>query len=283
MSKTARSRTASRAQAYGSRSRQRLDSLTRALPQPAAAVRTHLRRRLHGAQPVVGRLAVRRRPDAPVTAAGPTIPIIVANMTAVAGRRMAETVARRGGLVGPAAGHPGRCRRRGHAVGQGPPPRLRHRADAGADEHGRRRARPAAQARARRGRRRRGRPTGRRRDRGRLHERRPLRPAAPGDVERAVHPRRPDRLRSARSTQLVAARRRLAPVVDANGRLVGVLTRTAALRATLYTPAVDRRGRLRVAAAIGVNGDVRAKAEQLLECRRGRARASTPRTVTSSG
>src|SRR3984957_18047166 len=30
---------------------------------------------------------------------GTTIPIIVANMTAVAGRRMAETVARRGGLV----------------------------------------------------------------------------------------------------------------------------------------------------------------------------------------
>ena len=30
---------------------------------------------------------------------GATIPIVVANMTAVAGRRMAETVARRGGLT----------------------------------------------------------------------------------------------------------------------------------------------------------------------------------------
>ena len=30
---------------------------------------------------------------------GTTIPIVVANMTAIAGRRMAETVARRGGLV----------------------------------------------------------------------------------------------------------------------------------------------------------------------------------------
>src|SRR5581483_2826073 len=30
---------------------------------------------------------------------GATIPIVVANMTAVAGRRMAETVARRGGLA----------------------------------------------------------------------------------------------------------------------------------------------------------------------------------------
>src|ERR1700722_1245353 len=30
---------------------------------------------------------------------GTTIPLVVANMTAVAGRRMAETIARRGGLV----------------------------------------------------------------------------------------------------------------------------------------------------------------------------------------
>ena len=30
---------------------------------------------------------------------GTSIPLVVANMTAVAGRRMAETVARRGGLV----------------------------------------------------------------------------------------------------------------------------------------------------------------------------------------
>ena len=36
-----------------------------------------------------------RAPDG----SGATIPIVVANMTAVAGRRMAETVARRGGLV----------------------------------------------------------------------------------------------------------------------------------------------------------------------------------------
>ena len=30
---------------------------------------------------------------------GTTIPVVVANMTAVAGRRMAETIARRGGIV----------------------------------------------------------------------------------------------------------------------------------------------------------------------------------------
>jgi IMP dehydrogenase len=64
---------------------------------------------------------------------------------------------------------------------------------------------------------------------------------------------------------LAEKHRRLAPVVDDDGRLVGVLSRTAALRATLYEPATDARGRLRIAAAMGVNGDVRGKAEALLE------------------
>jgi IMP dehydrogenase len=61
------------------------------------------------------------------------------------------------------------------------------------------------------------------------------------------------------------ARRRLAPVVDGDGRMLGILTRTGALRSTIYRPAVDSAGRLRVAAAIGVNGDVAAKASGLLE------------------
>jgi IMP dehydrogenase len=65
--------------------------------------------------------------------------------------------------------------------------------------------------------------------------------------------------------RLEGARRRVAPVVDPQGRLVGVLTRTAALRSTLYNPALDAAGRLRVAAAVGVNGDVKAKAAELLE------------------
>ena len=64
--------------------------------------------------------------------------------------------------------------------------------------------------------------------------------------------------------RLHEGRHRLAPVVDADGRLVGILTRTAALRATLYQPAVDESGRLRIGAAIGVNGDVAARAESLL-------------------
>jgi IMP dehydrogenase len=64
--------------------------------------------------------------------------------------------------------------------------------------------------------------------------------------------------------QLAEEHHRLAPVVDEDGLLLGVLTRTAALRATLYEPATDARGRLRIAAAMGVNGDVRGKAERLL-------------------
>jgi IMP dehydrogenase len=64
--------------------------------------------------------------------------------------------------------------------------------------------------------------------------------------------------------QLADEHHRLAPVVDEDGLLVGVLTRIAALRATLYEPATDARGQLRIAAAMGVNGDVRGKAERLL-------------------
>jgi IMP dehydrogenase len=43
------------------------------------------------------------------------------------------------------------------------------------------------------------------------------------------------------------------------------MTRTGALRSTLYSPAVDGSGRLRVGVAIGVNGDVAAKAKLLLD------------------
>ena len=60
-------------------------------------------------------------------------------------------------------------------------------------------------------------------------------------------------------------RHRLAPVVDGTGRCLGIMTRTGALRATLYSPAVDASGRLRVGAAIGVNGDVAARAKLLLD------------------
>lgn len=48
-----------------------------------------------------------------------------------------------------------------------------------------------------------------------------------------------------------------------HGHLVGTLSRRSALRSTLYRPAVDASGRLIVAAAVGINGDVAAKARAL--------------------
>ncbi len=63
---------------------------------------------------------------------------------------------------------------------------------------------------------------------------------------------------------LHAARRPMAPVVR-DGVLVGVLTRTGALRSTLYAPALDAGGRLRIAVAVGINGDVAANAAAALE------------------
>lgn len=53
--------------------------------------------------------------------------------------------------------------------------------------------------------------------------------------------------------------------VSRDGELAGVITRKGALRSTIYQPATDSEGRLRVAAAVGINGDVAAKAAELLE------------------
>jgi IMP dehydrogenase len=64
--------------------------------------------------------------------------------------------------------------------------------------------------------------------------------------------------------RLARAHRALAPVVDGAGHLVGILTRRNALRATLYRPAVDAEGRLRIGAAIGITGDVAGRADKLL-------------------
>jgi IMP dehydrogenase len=66
-----------------------------------------------------------------------------------------------------------------------------------------------------------------------------------------------DRLEAAHSGPAVL----LAP----DGTLAGVLTRTGAVRHGIYTPAVDDEGRLRIAAAVGINGDVPAKAKALVD------------------
>jgi IMP dehydrogenase len=195
---------------------------------------------------------------------GTTIPVTVANMTAVAGRRMAETVARRGGLavlpqdipvdvvaevvswvkgrdlvhdtpltLGPEAttGHalsllPKRAHGAVIVVEDGYPVGVVTESDCqGVDRFTQLRQVMSAEL---------------------------LTLPAGTDPERAFE-------------LLYGGRHRLAPVVDATGRCVGIMTRTGALRATLYQPATDRHGRLRIGAALGINGDVAGKAKLLLD------------------
>ena len=195
---------------------------------------------------------------------GATIPLVVANMTAVAGRRMAETVARRGGVTilpqdipadvvaevvswvknrhlvvdtaltlrpsDTVSDATALLTKRAHGaivvVEHGKPVGIVTDADCiGADRF------------------------------TQLHQ---VMSRNPQTLVDPIDPR-------GAYEQLDAQRRKLAPVVDATGALVGILTRTAALRAAIYRPAVDDNGRLRVGAAVGVNGDVKGKAAELLD------------------
>jgi IMP dehydrogenase len=63
---------------------------------------------------------------------------------------------------------------------------------------------------------------------------------------------------------MAAAGIEFAPVLH-RGAIVGTLSRTSAVRATLYQPTLDAHGRLSVAAAIGINGDPAAKARALVD------------------
>jgi IMP dehydrogenase len=64
--------------------------------------------------------------------------------------------------------------------------------------------------------------------------------------------------------ELAASHLQMAAVTE-DDKLLGILTRRGALRSTLYAPALDPDGRLIVGAAVGISGDVRGKAESLLE------------------
>ena len=64
--------------------------------------------------------------------------------------------------------------------------------------------------------------------------------------------------------QLVDQRLSFAPVVDSDGQLVGSITRRGALRSTMYAPAVDATGRLLTSVAVGINGDPGARARALV-------------------
>lgn len=195
---------------------------------------------------------------------GTTIPLVVANMTAVAGRRMAETMARRGGLVvlpqdvDPAvvaetvSWVKSRHLVLDTAVTLGPQdavadavnllPKRAHRAAAVLDAQGR--------------------PVGLVTESELTGVDRFARLAEVAQTDLIVVPADTEPRKI--FEELHNRRQELALAVDADGRLAGVLTRTGALRADLYSPAVDAEGRLRVAAAIGVNSDVAPKAEALL-------------------
>jgi IMP dehydrogenase len=63
--------------------------------------------------------------------------------------------------------------------------------------------------------------------------------------------------------QLAHHRDGAAPVVDDDGRIHGVMTRKGALRSTIYRPALDSYGRLMLAVAVGINGEPAQRAKRL--------------------
>ncbi|KFJ03750.1 GuaB1 family IMP dehydrogenase-related protein [Bifidobacterium subtile] len=65
--------------------------------------------------------------------------------------------------------------------------------------------------------------------------------------------------------QLTYHRRSFVPVVDDAGLLVGVLTAKGTVRSSIYRPALDAQGRFRIGAAIGINGDIESRAQALLD------------------
>jgi IMP dehydrogenase len=65
--------------------------------------------------------------------------------------------------------------------------------------------------------------------------------------------------------ELLSTRRHRVALAVRDGRLTGLMTAKGALRATLYAPAVDAEGRLRVGAAVGISKDVERRASDLVD------------------
>ncbi len=63
---------------------------------------------------------------------------------------------------------------------------------------------------------------------------------------------------------LSASHQQIAVAVDADDRLIGVMSAKGALRSGIYSPALDHEGRLRSGVAVGINGDVSAKVRAAL-------------------
>jgi IMP dehydrogenase len=78
-----------------------------------------------------------------------------------------------------------------------------------------------------------------------------------------VHILAPDVDAATAHEQLGQRRLHVAPVVDEDERLLGVVTRKGALRSTIYTPALDSTGKLMVGVAVGINGDPAGRAAEL--------------------
>ena len=64
--------------------------------------------------------------------------------------------------------------------------------------------------------------------------------------------------------RLTEARLNFAPIIADSGQLRGCITRKGALRSTIYQPAVDRNGNLLIAVAVGVNADPATRAKALV-------------------
>lgn len=58
---------------------------------------------------------------------------------------------------------------------------------------------------------------------------------------------------------------RFAPIVNKRGELIGAITKRGTVRSKMFKPALDANGRLMIGVAIGVNGDTAAKAARALE------------------
>ncbi len=195
---------------------------------------------------------------------GATIPLVVANMTAISGRRMAETVARRGGLTVipqdiplPVVTEVISWMKSRHILFDTPITLEPHQTVADATSLIHKRAHGAIVV---------------------VENNKPLGIVMEEDwegVDRFTQVHRimskdlmviPNTVNAREAFDLLNEKnRRLAPVVDGSGNLVGIITKTGALRATLYQPALDENNKLRIAAAVGVNGDVKAKAQGLID------------------
>jgi IMP dehydrogenase len=194
---------------------------------------------------------------------GTSIPVVVANMTAVAGRRMAEVVARRGGLVvlpqdiplDVIEGVVGSVKSR-HPVFEtpitlGPTGTI---GDALALIHKRAHGAVIVVDREQR-------PIGifTEHDASGFDRFTQLQHVMSTELDTLPADITPE----AAFDRLHGERRSIAPVVDDDGRLLGVLTSKGALRSTIYRPALDADGRLLTSVAVGINADPVGRAKAL--------------------